>query len=58
MQSSRRDVLKLFASGVAFAGEPRLASAQNYPVRPIHWIVSFPPGGSNDIIARIVGPPA
>jgi tripartite-type tricarboxylate transporter receptor subunit TctC len=55
MQSSRRDVLKLFASGVAFASEPRLASAQSYPARPIHWIVSFPAGGSNDIIARIVG---
>ena len=26
-----------------------------YPERPIRWIVGFPAGGSNDLVARIVG---
>ncbi len=29
-------------------------SAQNYPVRPIRWVVPAPPGRNNDIFARIV----
>ncbi|HSQ02957.1 MAG TPA: tripartite tricarboxylate transporter substrate binding protein [Burkholderiales bacterium] len=30
------------------------ASAQTYPAKQIRWIVPFPPGGSVDILARLV----
>jgi len=33
----------------------RFASAQTYPVRPVHLISGFPAGGPNDIVARLMG---
>ena len=34
---------------------PPVASAQNFPAKPIKLIVPFPAGGPNDIIARVIG---
>ena len=31
------------------------AAAQSYPNRPVRLIIPFPPGGSNDVVGRIVG---
>jgi tripartite-type tricarboxylate transporter receptor subunit TctC len=31
------------------------AQAQTYPDRPIRLLVSFPPGGASDLVARVVG---
>ena len=34
---------------------PALASAQDYPNKPIRVVVPFPPGGGTDVLARIIG---
>ena len=31
------------------------AQAQDFPTKPIHIVVPLPPGGSNDVLARILG---
>lgn len=51
----RIGVLALCFSGAfaAFAGSP--GWAQDYPAKPIHIVVPLPPGGSNDVLARILG---
>jgi tripartite-type tricarboxylate transporter receptor subunit TctC len=43
-------------ASAALSGLPRLAYSQSYPTRPIRWIVSFPAGGANDIVARVMAP--
>jgi len=34
----------------------RMAWAQAYPTRSVRIIVGAPPGGGNDIYARLIGP--
>jgi tripartite-type tricarboxylate transporter receptor subunit TctC len=46
-QLARAGLMLLALSGAAFA-------ADDYPNRPVRLIIPFPPGGSNDVVGRMV----
>jgi tripartite-type tricarboxylate transporter receptor subunit TctC len=53
---NRRNRIARFVSIFLLAAAAGLAQAQQaYPNKPIRWIVPFPPGGSTDLLARVVG---
>jgi tripartite-type tricarboxylate transporter receptor subunit TctC len=54
MKLPRRQFLHLATGAVALSAVPRFARAQTYPSRPITMIVPFPPGGSIDVVGRVV----
>jgi len=55
MKLPRRQLLQLAASAAALPIIPRLASALDYPARPVHLLVGFPAGGIADVFARLIG---
>ena len=48
-------ILCAFVTGLSLLLPAAPADAEDFPARQIRLIVPFPPGGPNDIIARIVG---
>jgi tripartite-type tricarboxylate transporter receptor subunit TctC len=51
----RRRFLILVANVAALPAVSRIASAQTYPTRPPRIVVGVPPGGTFDIVARLIG---
>lgn len=52
----RRDFVRLSAAGLVaapFVGSRALAA--NYPDKSIRWLVGYVPGGTTDILARLIG---
>ena len=55
MKLPRRQFLHLAAGAAALPAVSRIATAQNYPLRPVRLIVGFAPGGPSDLVARVLG---
>src|SRR5262245_25598119 len=55
MKFPRRRFLHVAAGAAALAALSRVAVAQSYPTRPVRIIVGYPPGGSTDVMARLMG---
>jgi len=51
----RRQFLHRAAGAAALPAISRIALAQVYPTRPVRIISGFAAGGSNDILARLIG---
>jgi tripartite-type tricarboxylate transporter receptor subunit TctC len=54
MQLHRLAALACALTAALFA--PNLYAQDNWPVKPVRVIVTFPPGGSSDIVARLIAP--
>jgi tripartite-type tricarboxylate transporter receptor subunit TctC len=55
MKLPRRKFLHLAAGAAALSALPRVASALDYPTRPVHLLVGFAAGGPLDTSARLIG---
>jgi tripartite-type tricarboxylate transporter receptor subunit TctC len=55
MQRLFRWLVAAAIAAVAVPGMTGLASADDFPNHPVRWLVGYPPGGSTDICARLIG---
>ncbi len=55
MRLFRNAPLGTLAACVGLLALSTLVHAQNYPTRPVHMVIGFPPGGATDIAARLIG---
>ena len=49
-----RKIILFSALAASTVLTPLLVQAQSYPVRPIRFVVPYPPGGGSDLVARVI----
>jgi tripartite-type tricarboxylate transporter receptor subunit TctC len=49
-----RTLVSIAGGAAALAGSMSGAFALDYPTRPVHIVLGFPPGGSSDVIGRLI----
>jgi tripartite-type tricarboxylate transporter receptor subunit TctC len=55
MTIARRQLLRVAGAGL-LAVAARAFATEDYPTRPVRWIIGFPPGGGADQVARLIAP--
>ena len=55
VHSTRRHAHRLLLALACLGAMPLAAHAQSFPSRPVRLVVTYPPGGSSDLMARIMG---
>ena len=55
MKLRRRQFLSLATGAAALSALPGVATARDYPTGPVRLILSFPAGGPNDVVGRLLG---
>jgi tripartite-type tricarboxylate transporter receptor subunit TctC len=54
MRIARRQFLRLATVAAALPALPRGVTAQNYPDRPVRFVVPYAPGGPTDVVSRLI----
>src|SRR5215211_6958708 len=57
MELPRRSFIRLAAGAALLPAFSPVARAQRYPLQPVRLIVASAAGGTQDLIARLIGPP-
>jgi tripartite-type tricarboxylate transporter receptor subunit TctC len=55
MQRLMRTAAVILACAAMMAGAGAARADDDYPNHPVRWLVGYPPGGSTDICARLIG---
>jgi tripartite-type tricarboxylate transporter receptor subunit TctC len=55
MTIPRRDFLRLAAGAATLPALSRVATADDYPTKPVRVLVGYAPGGTTDTLARMIG---